>query len=183
MKKEGEDLKNSAQQDKQKDKQNQSGQQQGEKENEKPKDEGKSKMNTRQLSKEDRARMVKERDERVEEIFEKFLTEKTSEIVKQVEFRKKLLTFNETKIGTHCESRYNDCGPGGMCSDAKCVARPEERRGPPEGGGRICPQVCIPMWEMRDNKCEFNQCGSGCGAGSEILFTSNRNDAVAFPPG
>ena len=53
MKKEGEDLKNSAQQDKQKDKQNQSGQQQGEKENEKPKDEGKSKMNTRQLSKEE----------------------------------------------------------------------------------------------------------------------------------
>ena len=52
-KKEGEDLKNSAQQDKQKDKQNQSGQQQGEKENEKPKDEGKSKMNTRQLSKEE----------------------------------------------------------------------------------------------------------------------------------
>src|SRR3989338_884873 len=130
------------------------------------------KVNDWQLSKEERARMVKERDERVEEIFEKFLTEKTSEIVKQVEFRKKLLTFNETKIGTHCESRYNDCGPGGMCSDAKCVARPEERRGPPEGGGRICPQVCIPMWEMRDNKCEFNQCGSGCGADNQNSFNT-----------
>src|SRR3989338_1168941 len=130
------------------------------------------KVNDWQLSKEDRARMVKERDEKVEKIFDKFLTEKTSEIVKQVEFRKKLLKFNETKIGTHCESRYNDCGPAGMCSDAKCIARPEERRGPPEGGGRICPQVCIPMWEMRDNKCEFNQCGSGCGADNQNSFNT-----------
>ncbi len=49
----GEDLKNSAQQDKGKNKQNQGDQQQREKDNEKLQDEGRSRMATRQLSKEE----------------------------------------------------------------------------------------------------------------------------------
>lgn len=48
-----EDLKNSAQKDKQKDKQNNGDKQQGGKENEKPQNEGKSRMATKQLSKEE----------------------------------------------------------------------------------------------------------------------------------
>ncbi len=132
------------------------------------------KVNDWQLSKEERAKQVKARDERAEKIFDKFLTEKTSEVMKQVEFRKKLLTFNETKTGTHCETKYEDCGPAGMCTGGpRCIARPEEeRRGPPEGEGRICPAVCVPMWENRNGNCEFNQCGSGCGADNQNTFNT-----------
>jgi len=29
---------------------------------------------------------------------------------------------------------------------------------------RLCPAVCIPLWEIKNNQCVFNDCGSGCGA-------------------
>lgn len=46
--------------------------------------------------------------------------------------------------------------------EAKCLDEPNEPR--------ICPTVCIPMWVLKDNKCTFNDCGSGCGADGITTF-------------
>ncbi len=37
---------------------------------------------------------------------------------------------------------------------------------------RICPAVCVPMWNFDTvaNKCVFNDCGSGCGPDNETTF-------------
>jgi len=32
-----------------------------------------------------------------------------------------------------------------------------------DGEERICPAVCVAMYELKNNECIFNQCGSGCG--------------------
>ncbi len=34
----------------------------------------------------------------------------------------------------------------------------------------ICPAVCIPLWELRSNTCQYNDCGNGCGADGITTF-------------
>jgi putative hemolysin len=35
---------------------------------------------------------------------------------------------------------------------------------------KICPQVCIEMWKITNNSCEFIDCGSGCGPNNITTF-------------
>ena len=34
----------------------------------------------------------------------------------------------------------------------------------------VCPEVCIPLYEIESNECIFNDCGSGCGADNINTF-------------
>jgi len=34
----------------------------------------------------------------------------------------------------------------------------------------VCPSVCVPLWEIRNGECIFNECGSGCGADNINTF-------------
>ncbi len=34
----------------------------------------------------------------------------------------------------------------------------------------ICPAVCVPLYEIENGKCVFNECGSGCGANGRTSF-------------
>lgn len=35
---------------------------------------------------------------------------------------------------------------------------------------RICPAVCVPMWQLKQNSCAYTSCGSGCGADNVTTF-------------
>ena len=39
-----------------------------------------------------------------------------------------------------------------------------------EKGERICPAVCVEMYEIQNSACVFNECGSGCGANGVVSF-------------
>lgn len=34
----------------------------------------------------------------------------------------------------------------------------------------VCPSVCVPLYEIEEGKCVFNECGSGCGANGLTRF-------------
>lgn len=36
----------------------------------------------------------------------------------------------------------------------------------------FCPMVCTVLWELEDNQCNLNECGSGCGADYVITFNT-----------
>jgi hypothetical protein len=36
--------------------------------------------------------------------------------------------------------------------------------------GKICPMVCIGLWEVKGQGCVYNECGSGCGADNVTSF-------------
>jgi hypothetical protein len=38
--------------------------------------------------------------------------------------------------------------------------------------GQICPAVCTPMWELKDNACVYTSCGSGCGPDAVNTFAT-----------
>ncbi len=40
----------------------------------------------------------------------------------------------------------------------------------PQNSEKICPAVCTPLWELKDNSCVLNNCGSGCGADKITTF-------------
>jgi hypothetical protein len=35
---------------------------------------------------------------------------------------------------------------------------------------QVCPAVCVPMWEIQNNTCVFDECGSGCGPNRITTF-------------
>jgi hypothetical protein len=35
---------------------------------------------------------------------------------------------------------------------------------------QICPDVCVEMWQISQNECFFNECGSGCGPDNITTF-------------
>lgn len=37
---------------------------------------------------------------------------------------------------------------------------------------RICPAVCVPMWQLKQNSCTYTSCGSGCGPDNSITFST-----------
>lgn len=37
-------------------------------------------------------------------------------------------------------------------------------------GGKVCPEVCVGLYEIQSSACTFNECGSGCGADGVITF-------------
>lgn len=39
----------------------------------------------------------------------------------------------------------------------------------------ICPAVCVPMWELKDNSCVYNECGSGCGVDNKATFSTEQD--------
>ena len=51
---------------------------------------------------------------------------------------------------------------------------------------RLCPDVCVKLWELRkkdkfsDKVCMFNECGSGCGADGINSFSSEEECKSAF---
>ncbi|MBI2581451.1 S8 family serine peptidase, partial [Candidatus Woesearchaeota archaeon] len=45
--------------------------------------------------------------------------------------------------------------------------------------GPICAMVCIKMWKLNGNKCEFTNCGSGCGADNVTTFTRQEECELA----
>jgi len=52
---------------------------------------------------------------------------------------------------------YND-----FCGDRIAKPFPDEER--------ICPSVCTPMYEIKNNECISDECGSGCGADGVNTF-------------
>ncbi len=62
-----------------------------------------------------------------------------------------------------------------------CEPLPNSEPGRPDDDGRICPAVCVPMWEMKRGQCEFTDCGSGCGPDGKTTFESEAEctDAAA----
>ena len=51
-----------------------------------------------------------------------------------------------------------------FCPDAKAPYNFNEK------GDRICPAVCIEMYEIVNGTCTFNECGSGCGVDGITSF-------------
>lgn len=39
---------------------------------------------------------------------------------------------------------------------------------------QVCPAVCVPMWEIQNNSCVFNSCGSGCGPNMITSFETEQ---------
>ncbi|MEM4326275.1 MAG: hypothetical protein QXU40_03160 [Candidatus Pacearchaeota archaeon] len=39
-----------------------------------------------------------------------------------------------------------------------------------ESEKRICPAVCVPMYELKEGGCVYNECGSGCGPDNLTTF-------------
>ncbi len=138
------------------------------------------KVNSWEISDGKKSELRKERKERIDRIFQRFVTDLKSEVVKQVENKKRLLTIKETKTDTHCETRFDECGPEMMCTAGpKCVQRPQE----PREDGKICPAVCRGIWEIRDSACVFNGCGSGCGPdGTNSFSTKEECENNLAPP-
>ena len=134
------------------------------------------KVNSFELSAGDRERTRMERDDKMERMLEKHLAGFKTEFVKQVENKKRLLTIKEVKTDTHCETKFQECGPDMMCTAGpKCVQRPQEDK---ECAGPKCffPQQgldCVPMWEDRNSVCIFDSCGGECrsGSGPNCFFT------------
>lgn len=61
---------------------------------------------------------------------------------------------------------------------------------PPPGSGQICPAVCTPLWKLKEVQCvtapclpvcEFNECGSGCGADNVRTFTTESECRARIP--
>lgn len=40
----------------------------------------------------------------------------------------------------------------------------------PDIMGEVCPAVCVPLYEINDERCVLNECGSGCGADGIYSF-------------
>ncbi|GBE19063.1 hypothetical protein BMS3Abin16_01676 [archaeon BMS3Abin16] len=53
-----------------------------------------------------------------------------------------------------------------------CEPLPNSEPWSSDDGGRMCPAVCVPMWEMKKGRCVFTDCGSGCGPDGETTFKS-----------
>ncbi|MEM3141576.1 MAG: hypothetical protein QXX55_02180, partial [Candidatus Pacearchaeota archaeon] len=49
-----------------------------------------------------------------------------------------------------------------------------------KNGTRICPAVCIPMYEIENNSCFFNECGSGCGPDGITSFNDFKSCDLAL---
>lgn len=62
-----------------------------------------------------------------------------------------------------------------------CEPLPRPEPNDPDNGGRICPSVCVPMWELKAGRCDFTDCGSGGGPDSKTTFESEAecNDTAA----
>lgn len=45
--------------------------------------------------------------------------------------------------------------------------------------GKICPSVCVPMWQLKGGQCDFTDCGSGCGADGKTTFRSEAECNIA----
>lgn len=39
--------------------------------------------------------------------------------------------------------------------------------------GKVCPSVCVPLYEINSGECVFTECGSGCGADNIITFSDS----------
>jgi hypothetical protein len=39
----------------------------------------------------------------------------------------------------------------------------------------VCPQVCVPIYEIVKDECLLNECGSGCGADNISSFATLQN--------
>lgn len=47
------------------------------------------------------------------------------------------------------------------------------------GDSQVCPAVCVELYEIKNNECVFNECGSGCGAdGVNTFDTKEQCDIV-----
>ncbi len=55
----------------------------------------------------------------------------------------------------NAQTAYYTCMEG--CSNGMCKKT-------------ICPAVCVPMWEIKDGRCAYNECGSGCGPDYQASF-------------
>jgi hypothetical protein len=53
-----------------------------------------------------------------------------------------------------------------------CETIPSPEPVDPNNGGRICPSVCVPLWELKGGQCLFTDCGSGCGPDGKTTFES-----------
>jgi hypothetical protein len=53
-----------------------------------------------------------------------------------------------------------------------CEPLPSPEPNNSDNGGRICPAVCVPMWELKGGQCLFTDCGSGCGPDSKTTYGS-----------
>jgi hypothetical protein len=62
-----------------------------------------------------------------------------------------------------------------------CEPLPSSEPNDPDNGGKICPSVCVPMWELKDGGCIFTDCGSGCGPDGKTTYGSGAEceDAAA----
>lgn len=39
---------------------------------------------------------------------------------------------------------------------------------------QVCPSVCVPMYEIKNNQCSLNECGSGCGPNNTTTFKTQQ---------
>lgn len=49
-----------------------------------------------------------------------------------------------------------------------------------QNGTRICPTVCVPTYEIQNNSCFLNECGSGCGPDGINSFDSAQKCELAL---
>jgi len=50
---------------------------------------------------------------------------------------------------------------------AGCTPTPPQNN---ENQGEVCPQVCVPMYSLDNNLCNYVECGSGCGPDNVKTF-------------
>jgi len=51
---------------------------------------------------------------------------------------------------------------------------------PIEEEKKICPAVCVPVWELKEKSCVFNECGSGCGPDGRKTFSNEEQCRTAI---
>ena len=68
------------------------------------------------------------------------------------------------QLGVPGESQQSACG-NGICEDGET-----SRTCSHDCKERICPTVCVEMWNLKDGNCVFNACGSGCGPDGTATF-------------
>ena len=68
------------------------------------------------------------------------------------------------QLGVPGESQQSACG-NGICEDGET-----SRTCSHDCKERVCPDVCVEMWQLSGNSCTFKSCGSGCGPDSTITF-------------
>lgn len=55
--------------------------------------------------------------------------------------------------------------------DDYCYNGPIYYDKPVAGDQVYCPEVCTQVWAIEDNKCVFDECGSGCGPNGDTTFS------------